>query len=325
MLDFQVSTIVFTVINLLVLYFILRKLLFGRVNAVLEQRAARVKETIDSAEASKCQAEELRAEYEDKLTDARQEAAKLVADAQNRAQRAYEAKMADAETDAKRLRSEAEAQIASERDAMLRGARNEVASLALLAAAWLLAVRRLWQPLVLGADALRVDVVNTVSASLELGFTLEPALSLPEALWTNCATLLVLLALVPLGALLGLGVVRLRSFWLVFVSSFPFVLLPLCISVTPGWLPLMALVLGWVVPALPSLLARPSPLGAARLNLAALPAAALLLAALLGLTGVWLALPAAEAAVLLVSLRLSRSLRRARPEPAPQAITTALR
>ena len=41
MLDFQVSTIVFTVINLLVLYFILRKLLFGRVNPVLEQRAAR--------------------------------------------------------------------------------------------------------------------------------------------------------------------------------------------------------------------------------------------------------------------------------------------
>ncbi|MFR2331738.1 MAG: transglutaminase domain-containing protein [Flavonifractor plautii] len=152
--------------------------------------------------------------------------------------------------------------------------------LALLAAAWLLAVRRLWQPLALGADALRVDVVNTVSASLELGFTLEPALSLPEALWTNCATLLVLLALVPLGALLGLGVVRLRSFWLVFVSSFPFVLLPLCISVTPGGLPLMALVLGWVVPALTSLLARTSPLGAARLNLAALPAAALLLAAL---------------------------------------------
>ena len=119
MLDFQVSTIVFTVINLLVLYFILRKLLFGRVNAVLEQRAARVKETIDSAEASKSQAEELRAEYEDKLTDARQVAAQLP----------------HAETDAKRLRSEAEAQIASERDAMLRGARNEVASLALLAAA----------------------------------------------------------------------------------------------------------------------------------------------------------------------------------------------
>lgn len=58
-----------------------------------------------------------------------------MADAQNRAQRVYEGKMAEAETDAKRLRSEAEAQIASERETMLRGARNEVASLALLAAA----------------------------------------------------------------------------------------------------------------------------------------------------------------------------------------------
>lgn len=38
MLDFQVSTIVFTVINLLVLYFILRKLLFGPGQRRAEQR-----------------------------------------------------------------------------------------------------------------------------------------------------------------------------------------------------------------------------------------------------------------------------------------------
>lgn len=152
--------------------------------------------------------------------------------------------------------------------------------LALLAAAWLLAVRRLWQPA--GPGGRGPAGGRGQHRFRQSGAGLHPgaALSLPEALWTNCATLLVLLALVPLGALLGLGVVRLRSFWLVFVSSFPFVLLPLCISVTPGWLPLMALVLGWVVPALTSLLARTSPLGAARLNLAALPAAALLLAAL---------------------------------------------
>ena len=46
MLEFEVSTIVFTVINLLALYLILRKLLFGRVNAVLEQRAALVREEL---------------------------------------------------------------------------------------------------------------------------------------------------------------------------------------------------------------------------------------------------------------------------------------
>lgn len=134
MLEFHLSTILFTILNLLVLFFILKKLLFGRVNAVLEQRAALVKSEIASAEATNQQAQELKAQYEDKLTDARHEAAKIVADAQNRAQRVYEGKLAEADTDAKRLRGEAERQIADQREAMLRSARNEVASLALLAA-----------------------------------------------------------------------------------------------------------------------------------------------------------------------------------------------
>lgn len=135
MLEFHLSTIIFTIVNLLVLFFILKKLLFGRINAVLEQRAALVKSEIASAEDSNRQAEKLKVQYESKLTDARHEAAKIVADAQNRAQRVYEGKMTEAEADAKQLRSEAEAQIASERETMLQGARSEVASLALLAAA----------------------------------------------------------------------------------------------------------------------------------------------------------------------------------------------
>ena len=36
MLEFHLSTIIFTIVNLLVLFFILKKLLFGRINAVLE-------------------------------------------------------------------------------------------------------------------------------------------------------------------------------------------------------------------------------------------------------------------------------------------------
>ena len=34
MLDFQLSTVIFTVLNLLILYVVLRKLLFGRVNRI---------------------------------------------------------------------------------------------------------------------------------------------------------------------------------------------------------------------------------------------------------------------------------------------------
>ena len=107
MLDFQLSTILFTVVNVLVLYLFLRKFLFGRVTAILDQRQALVKEAVDSAEASRARA---------------------------RAQRAYDAKLRQAEADARKVEAAAQAQIASQRRDMLRGARREVASLALLAA-----------------------------------------------------------------------------------------------------------------------------------------------------------------------------------------------
>lgn len=134
MLDFQLSTILFTVVNVLVLYLFLRKFLFGRVTAILDQRQALVKEAVDSAEASRTQAEALRLSYEQKLSDAQQEAEQITADARARAQRAYDAKLRQAEADARKVEAAAQAQIASQRRDMLRGARREVASLALLAA-----------------------------------------------------------------------------------------------------------------------------------------------------------------------------------------------
>ena len=108
MLEFHLSTILWTVINLLVLYLFLRKFLFGRINAVLEKREAMVKQNLDAAEESNQQAQAFKTKYEEKLTGAMQEADRIMAEAQNRAQRAYEARIAEAEKDAKQVRQEAE-------------------------------------------------------------------------------------------------------------------------------------------------------------------------------------------------------------------------
>lgn len=134
MLEFHVSTILWTVVNLLVLYLFLRKFLFGRINAVLEQRQALIQSSLDEAQAQREQARTAREEYEEKLANARQEAARLVTEAQARAERAYQARVDQAERQARQLHAEAQARIAAEREAMLRGARSEVAALALLAA-----------------------------------------------------------------------------------------------------------------------------------------------------------------------------------------------
>ena len=134
MLDFQLSTIVFTIINLLVLYLFLKKFLFGRVNAVLEQREKLIQEQVEAAEAGKTQAQALQDQYEQKLSGAREEAEKIVSDAKVRAQKAYDDQMAQAQAEAKRVQAEAEARIATQRQEMLRGVRQEVAQLAVLAA-----------------------------------------------------------------------------------------------------------------------------------------------------------------------------------------------
>ena len=134
MLDFQPSTIIFTIINLLILYFFFRKFLFGKVNAVLEQREQLIQKEISEAEESNTKAKALQQEYEEKLAGARDEAAQLVANAKTRADQAYAARIAEAEADAKQVSAEAETRMAAERSEMLRSARAEVAKLAVLAA-----------------------------------------------------------------------------------------------------------------------------------------------------------------------------------------------
>ncbi len=135
MLEIDVWTIVWTIVNLLLLYAFLKKFLFGRVNAVLEKRKEMVQQEITEAQEHNRQAQALQDQYTQKLSGVAEEAAQKLADAQNRAQKIYDAKLAQADADVQKMRAEVESQIAAQREEMLRGARKEVGRLAILAAA----------------------------------------------------------------------------------------------------------------------------------------------------------------------------------------------
>ena len=135
MLTLDPYTILWTVINLLVLYVLLKKFLFGPVTKIMDERQRAIENNIKDAEARKAEAEQLKADYESHLTSARAEAADLVAQAKSRAGAEYDSILAQARTDAQKVREDAQAQIQTEREQMLQGARQEVAALALLAAA----------------------------------------------------------------------------------------------------------------------------------------------------------------------------------------------
>lgn len=135
MLEFNPYTILFTIINLLILFAFLKHFLFGKITAILDQRAQAVKGDLDQAAQEKQAAQALRGQYEAQLADARTQSLQLVAEAKARGQREYDAALAAAQADAKKLTEDTRAQLEAERQTMLTGARKEVAQLALLAAA----------------------------------------------------------------------------------------------------------------------------------------------------------------------------------------------
>lgn len=152
--------------------------------------------------------------------------------------------------------------------------------LAVIAGLWGLGLWKLRELLVLGEISLRCSVVNTFCTSLGPDGFIQPIAQLPDSTWVLCATVLVLAVMLPLSLLLGLAIQRARSFWFTFWVTLPFPLAPICISVTPAWLPLTALLLVWCTMGLTSLVGRQDRKGATRLTLAVLPAGALLLALL---------------------------------------------
>ena len=125
MLEFDVWTIVFSVINILVLFFFLKKFLFGRVNAMLEKRAAAVQSDMDQAKKS---------DYEATLRDAKQEAKQIVATAEQHAKEQGNEITAQAQAQAESIMQEAQKEIERQRQDTLNGVQSEIASLALAAA-----------------------------------------------------------------------------------------------------------------------------------------------------------------------------------------------
>ena len=134
MLDFDFWTILFSVINILVLFFFLKKFLFGRVNAMLEKRAQMVQADMDEAKQHAADAEKLKNAYEETLSGAKQEAKQIIATAEQNAHAQGSEITAKAQQQADTLLKEAQ----KERRQTLDGVQGEIADLALAAASKLM-------------------------------------------------------------------------------------------------------------------------------------------------------------------------------------------
>ena len=122
MLDFSIPTILFTVINILVLFLFLKKFLFGRVNAIMEKRAQMVQADLDHAKETVAEAEQLKTNYLETMSGAQSEAKELIAKAQKIANEQRDQITQQAQRDADRIMANAKKEIVLEQQRSLESA-----------------------------------------------------------------------------------------------------------------------------------------------------------------------------------------------------------
>lgn len=124
------TTIIGTIVNTLLLLLVVKKFLFEPVNKILDERKAQVSKTYDEADAALANAHALEAEYETKMSAAKEESAELIRSAAKRAQDRSDEMIAEAKAEAQNIMDRAHADIERERGKAIASVRDEISDIA---------------------------------------------------------------------------------------------------------------------------------------------------------------------------------------------------
>lgn len=132
----------FTIINLVVLYLLLKKFLIKPVTDIMEKREKLIADGISHAETVQNEAKQMKQDYETALSGAREESVRIVDRAQQQAQTEYERILAEADRKAGTMLETAKGNIELEREQTMKALQSEIAGLAMKAAAKIVGERR---------------------------------------------------------------------------------------------------------------------------------------------------------------------------------------
>ena len=134
MLSIDPWNILWTVVNLLVLYAIFKKFLYQPVMNVINARDEMVKSQFADAKKEQEDAKASKAEYQDKLESAKTEADQIILEARDRAQKEHERTLEKTRVEADAMLEKAKSDIANEQEKATKAAEADIAKLALIAA-----------------------------------------------------------------------------------------------------------------------------------------------------------------------------------------------
>ena len=129
----SLATFLVTIINVAILFFVLRAVLFRPVTKFMEDRTKKIEDAISQSERDKAQAKILLGQYEDKLKNTEGKADEILRAARETAQRQAEKIITEGREQSERLLSEARRQLEMEERAAMARFRAEAAALVVAA------------------------------------------------------------------------------------------------------------------------------------------------------------------------------------------------
>ncbi len=125
---------IWTVITFLIVFFVLRKLAFGRIQALIDQRRDRISEALDAADGAREEARQLLEEHRKLIAGARAQSEQILAEARRDADAQRDRARGEASADLERRLAENRREIEAENRRLVEQIRREVVELTLLAA-----------------------------------------------------------------------------------------------------------------------------------------------------------------------------------------------
>jgi F-type H+-transporting ATPase subunit b len=125
---------VWTILTFLVVLFVLRRLAFGRIQSLIDQRRERIRDALDAADKAREEARELRELTAREREEARTERDRILEDTRRQAQQQFERSRREAEEDLKRRLEENQKTLEAENRKFREQIRRDVVELTLLAA-----------------------------------------------------------------------------------------------------------------------------------------------------------------------------------------------
>jgi F-type H+-transporting ATPase subunit b len=113
----------------IILFLVMRKLVFPRLNTALDERRSMIEGKLEQADAKLVEMEEAKRRFEASLGDARGEAARIVEEARTASESTREAILASAREEAQRIIERATAEANAERVRLLEELRGQVGAL----------------------------------------------------------------------------------------------------------------------------------------------------------------------------------------------------